>query len=56
MKPLNLKVQRFGKVALVSFELAGNDRTGRRSLLLRHDAEGWRIVHIHASAVDVPKG
>ena len=52
IEPLNLKVQRFGRVAVVSFELAGKDRTGRRSMVLRRDAQGWRIVHFHASSVD----
>jgi ketosteroid isomerase-like protein len=50
--PQNLEVQQIGNVAVASFELAGKDRLGRRSIVLRRDREGWRIVHFHASSVD----
>ena len=47
--PSDLKVQTYGETAIVSFELAGDGAIGRRSLVLRHSAEGWKIVHFHAS-------
>lgn len=50
--PVNLQVQQIGNVAVASFELPGKDHLGRRSIVLRRDREGWRIVHFHASSVD----
>lgn len=52
--PVNLEVQQIGNVAVASFELAGKDRLGRRSIVFRRDREGWRIVHFHASSADMP--
>lgn len=50
LKPENLKIQMFGNVAVVTFHLnRARGSLGRRSLVLRKTAEGWKIVHLHAS-------
>lgn len=54
--PLHLRVQDFGDVMLVSFEIARTKATARRTLVLHRTASGWRIVHIHGSARATPEG
>lgn len=52
----DLRVQMAGADgAVVSFHL-GNDpkSAARRTLIYRRDADGWRIVHLHASVVTAP--
>ena len=54
IQPQDLKVQRFGDMALVTFHL-GNDKTrGRRSFVLRRVDAKWRIQHLHASTIAAP--
>lgn len=54
IQPQDLKVQRFGDMALVTFHL-GNDKTrGRRSFVLRRVDAKWRIQHLHASTIATP--
>ena len=53
--PSDLVVQTYGDTAIASFELAGDDALGRRSLVMRHGAGGWKIVHFHASRRERPK-
>ena len=36
-------------VALVTFELHNPERLARRTLVLQHRDDGWRIAHLHAS-------
>ena len=55
IRPQKLHAQDHGAFAIVSFELGGSDNLGRRSLVLRRDGSDWRIVHFHASAVELPK-
>ena len=38
-------------VGLVSFHLRNAERTARRTLVLRHHPDGWRVQHLHASNV-----
>ena len=55
IQPRNLEVQTFGGVAIATFHL--DDRAGflnRRTIVLNRTAEGWKIVHLHASEVAVP--
>lgn len=49
--PVDLAVQPVADdVAVVTFHLASERRTGRRTLVLTRAATGeWRIVHLHAS-------
>lgn len=53
--PSDLTVQMAGDAAVVSFELTGQDAIGRRSLVLRREADGWKIAHFHASRRERPK-
>ena len=55
IQPLDLKVQDYGKFAIVTFHLKGNGNVGRRSLTMRREREGWRILHFHASALEEKK-
>ena len=49
--PQQLVVREFGDLALVTFHLnLPGGPLHRRSFLLRRTANGWQIVHIHASA------
>lgn len=51
IQPLDLRVQDYGNVAVVTFHLAGGaDEIGRRTLVLRKHGSDWRIVHLHASS------
>ncbi|HET9803277.1 MAG TPA: nuclear transport factor 2 family protein [Candidatus Acidoferrum sp.] len=45
---LNISVLAPG-VALVTFHLPGAEVFGRRTIVLKKFADGWKIVHIHAS-------
>lgn len=49
--PRNLTCDRHGETTLCTFELEDADSLGRRTILLRRDAGGWKIAHIHASNV-----
>jgi ketosteroid isomerase-like protein len=51
--PTKMHVQTYGDVAITSFELAGTDAIGRRSLVWRRQNGAWRIVHFHASSGDL---
>ena len=52
--PEHVSLERFGDVALVTFEFRRSDHSfGRRSLLLVRANNDWRITHIHASNVEV---
>ena len=52
IQPTDLQTQDYGAFAVVSFHLRGNDNIGRRSIVMRRDEQGWRIVHFHASALE----
>jgi ketosteroid isomerase-like protein len=50
--PENVRVQRFGDTAIVTFEFERTTGSfGRRTVVLNHRRRGWLIVHIHASNV-----
>lgn len=51
--PVNLHVQAFGDVAVVSFVVQRPNEVARRTLVVHRDQVGWRVVHIHASSADV---
>lgn len=56
LEPEGLRIEMLGPTAaLVTFELHSAERVGRRTLVLRRDEAGWRIVHLHASNVPVAK-
>ncbi len=47
--PEDLRVQQFGDVAVVTFNVHNPSAVSRRTFVWRRDAHGWRIVHLHAS-------
>ena len=56
IQPRSLAIQMFGDVAVATFHL--DDRPGelnRRTIVLHRDGGTWKIVHIHASEVALPK-
>lgn len=53
LKPSGTQVQMLSNAAIVTFHLNhGGTAVGRRTLVLRKGAPGWRIVHLHASNID----
>jgi ketosteroid isomerase-like protein len=50
--PLDLRIQLYGEVAVVSFGLENDESVGRRSIILRKIGNDWRIAHFHASSID----
>lgn len=44
----DLLEQESGEVSVITFHLRG-DPLCRRTVILRHEASAWRIVHLHAS-------
>lgn len=53
LQPLDTKVQMTGTIAVVTFHLKRSAASlGRRTVVLRRDAGGWKIIHLHASNVD----
>jgi ketosteroid isomerase-like protein len=51
IQPQDLKVQRFGDSAVVTFHLGSDTTRGRRTFVLRRIDSTWRIVHLHASTI-----
>lgn len=51
IQPQDLKVQRFGDSAVVTFHLGSDTARGRRTFVLRRVDSNWRIVHLHASTI-----
>lgn len=49
LAPLELEIQAFGDVGLVTFHLDEEDHFGRRSLLFEKRENRWMLVHLHAS-------
>lgn len=50
--PIDRRIQLYGEVAIVTFELDSDEAVGRRSIVLRRTGDDWRIVHFHASLID----
>ena len=50
IRPLDLLVEEFGDVAVVTFHLGSETSRQRRTLVLRRVAGDWKIVHLHGSA------
>jgi ketosteroid isomerase-like protein len=55
LHPLDLRVEKLSEdVVLVTFHLVDGSMIGRRTLVFKREAEGWKIVHIHASNIAAP--
>jgi ketosteroid isomerase-like protein len=55
LKPLDLRVEKLSEeVALVTFHLVDGRLVNRRTLVFKHEMNGWKIVHIHASNIAAP--
>ena len=50
--PAHLRVQAFGDVAVITFEVVRPMELARRTLVAHHEGSEWRIVHIHGSSAD----
>lgn len=50
--PSHLRVQAFGNVAIITFEVVRPNEVARRTLVAQLQGSEWRIVHIHASSAD----
>jgi ketosteroid isomerase-like protein len=54
IQPRDLKIQRFDDVAIVTFHLDDRPRVlNRRTIVLKKTDHGWKIVHLHASEVEL---
>ena len=47
--PEDLRIDLRGNMAVVTFNVHNPSAVSRRTFVWRHDANGWRIVHMHAS-------
>ena len=55
IRPQDVTVTLLGDTAaVVTFHLSPDAYPNRRTLVWRRDAEGWRIVHLHASRLTPP--
>ena len=56
LRPDGLSIRRMGESALVTFHLHDPGILCRRTLILRQEADGWKIVHLHASNLPASDG
>jgi hypothetical protein len=47
--PEDVRIQRFGTTAVVTFQIKGAAMISRRSLVVHKQGAGWMIVHLHGS-------
>lgn len=50
IKPQDLKVQDYGRVAIATFHLGVGENVARRTVVLRRERGRWAIAHLHASS------
>jgi ketosteroid isomerase-like protein len=55
LNPIDLRVEKLSEdVALVTFHLDDGRTVDRRTVVFKREADGWKIVHIHASNISAP--
>jgi hypothetical protein len=55
LSPLDMRIDPLAEnVSLVTFHLIDGAVLSRRTLIFRRYADGWKIVHIHASNLPLP--
>ena len=56
IQPQDLLIEMAGdSAAVVTFHLGDDSRVSRRTLVWKKTSDGWKIVHLHASAIDVAR-
>ena len=50
IRPLDVMVQSYGEIHVVTFHLEAGDSRSRRTLVLGKERGGLRILHLHASS------
>lgn len=54
VKPQQMGIDRISQdVAVVSFHLKNETGVGRRTLVWKRFSDGWKIVHLHASTLNI---
>jgi ketosteroid isomerase-like protein len=54
LQPLDLRIQMLSQeIALVTLHLVDGPTVSRRTIIFKRYADGWKIVHIHASNITV---
>ena len=54
LQPHDLSIRYMGEGAYVTFHLHDPGVLCRRTLILQHGTEGWKIAHLHASNLPAP--
>lgn len=56
VEPKDLQIQMLKDAAVVTFHLEneGSRKLGRRTLVLAKRGGAWKIIHLHASEIDLP--
>lgn len=55
LRPRDLRIEKLSEdVGLVTFHLVDDTTVSRRTLIFKRYPDGWKIVHIHASNINVP--
>lgn len=55
LEPLETKIQVFGETAIVTFHLRNPERLGRRTFVYVKRHYEWKIIHLHASNVELSR-
>lgn len=54
IRPADVALHQYGDTVVATFHLQGRSDIGRRTLVLNRQSGAWRIVHMHASSLDLP--
>jgi ketosteroid isomerase-like protein len=53
LRPMDMRIDLAGDAAVVTFHLRGGNMISRRTFVLRRRGGVWRIIHLHASSVQL---